>query len=114
MTTATTAAASAATWRDRAHSLMPEGRAWIDGRYVPAASGATFDCVSPIDGRIIARVASTDQVDVDHAVAAARRAFEQGRWSGQTPAVRKKVLLRFAELLLAHRDELALLETVDM
>jgi acyl-CoA reductase-like NAD-dependent aldehyde dehydrogenase len=114
MTTATTAAASAATWRDRAHSLMPEGRAWIDGRYVPAASGATFDCVSPIDGRIIARVASTDQVDVDHAVAAARRAFEQGRWSRQTPAVRKKVLLRFAELLLAHRDELALLETIDM
>ena len=114
MTTAATASASAATWRDRANSLTPEGRAWIDGRYVPAASGATFDCVSPIDGRVLARVASTDQVDADQAVAAARRAFEQGRWSRQAPAARKKVLVRFAELLLAHREELALLETIDM
>src|SRR5262245_51570576 len=114
MTTAATASLSAAAWRDRAHSLALEGRAWIDGRYVPAAAGATFDCVSPIDGRVLARVASTDQVDVDHAVAAARRAFEQGRWSRQPPAARKKVLLRFAELMLAHREELALTETIDM
>ncbi len=101
-------------WHERARGLVPEGRAFIDGRYVAAESGATFDCVSPIDGRVIAKVASADATDVDLAVEAARRAFERGNWSRQPPRERKRVLLRFAELLLAHRDELALLETLDM
>lgn len=101
-------------WRARAAALAIETQAFIDGRYVPAASGITFDDVSPIDGRVIARVAATDQADVDRAVAAARRAFEQGVWSRQSPRDRKRVLQRFAELILAHRDELALLETLDM
>jgi 4-guanidinobutyraldehyde dehydrogenase/NAD-dependent aldehyde dehydrogenase len=103
-----------ANWHERARSLVPESRAFIDGRYLAAASGATFDCVSPIDGRTIAKVASTDAADVDLAVAAARRAFEHGTWSRQPPRERKRVLLRFAELLLERRDELALLETLDM
>ncbi|NJD30556.1 MAG: aldehyde dehydrogenase [Gammaproteobacteria bacterium] len=101
-------------WHERARSLAIEGRAFIDGKYVGAASGATFDCVSPVDGRAIARVASTDRADADLAVAAARRAFESGAWSRQAPRERKKVLLRFAELILEHREELALLETLDM
>jgi 4-guanidinobutyraldehyde dehydrogenase/NAD-dependent aldehyde dehydrogenase len=104
----------APTWRERAGQLSIETRAFIDGRYVPAAGGATFDDVSPIDGRVIARVASTEQADVDRAVIAARRAFEQGTWSRESPRNRKRVLQRFAELILAHRDELALLETLDM
>jgi acyl-CoA reductase-like NAD-dependent aldehyde dehydrogenase len=106
--------ATAADWRTRAHELAIVGDAWIDGRYVPAATGATFDCVSPIDGKLIARVAAADTMDVDRAVAAARRAFDDGRWARQAPAARKRVLQRFAELLLANRDELALLETLDM
>ena len=101
-------------WRARARDLTPEWRAWIDGRYVAAVSGETFDCVSPVDGRVLARVASTDVADVDRAVAAARRTFERGDWSRLPPRERKRVLLRFAELILAHRDELALLETLDM
>ena len=101
-------------WRARARDLTPEWRAWIDGRYVAAVSGETFDCVSPVDGRVLAGVASTDVADVDRAVAAARRAFERGDWSRLPPRERKRVLLRFAELILAHRDELALLETLDM
>jgi 4-guanidinobutyraldehyde dehydrogenase / NAD-dependent aldehyde dehydrogenase len=101
-------------WHERARTLTPEGRAFIDGRYLAAASGATFDCVSPIDGRVLAKVASTDAADVDLAVAAARSAFERGTWSHQPPRERKRVLLRFAELLLEHRDELAVLETLDM
>jgi 4-guanidinobutyraldehyde dehydrogenase / NAD-dependent aldehyde dehydrogenase len=101
-------------WHERARTLTPESRAFIDGRYVAAASGATFDCVSPIDGRVLAKVASTDAADVDLAVTAARRAFDRGTWSHQPPRERKRVLLRFAELLLEHRDELALLETLDM
>jgi 4-guanidinobutyraldehyde dehydrogenase/NAD-dependent aldehyde dehydrogenase len=101
-------------WRDRAARLAINGQAFIDGRYVPAASGASFNDVSPIDGRVIAQVAATDSADVDRAVAAARRAFDSGAWSRQPPRERKRVLQRFAELILAHRDELALLETLDM
>ncbi|MGI9245483.1 MAG: aldehyde dehydrogenase family protein, partial [Steroidobacteraceae bacterium] len=101
-------------WRARAAALTINGQAFIDGRYVPAASGVTFDDVSPIDGRTIARIASTDQADVDRAVAAARRAFEQGVWARQSPRDRKRVLQKFADLVLAHQEELALLETLDM
>ena len=101
-------------WHDRARALKIEGQAFIDGRYVPAASGEQFDCVSPIDGRVIARVASTDRADADRAVAAARRAFESGVWCRQPPRERKRVLQRFAELILKHKEELALLETIDM
>ena len=101
-------------WHARARSLSIQWQAYIDGRYVPAASGETFDCVSPIDGRLLASVAATDVADADLAVAAARRAFDDGVWSRQPPRERKRVLLRFAELILEHRDELALLETLDM
>jgi acyl-CoA reductase-like NAD-dependent aldehyde dehydrogenase len=109
-----TATLTAQDWRARAAALAINGQAFIDGRYVAAASGETFDDVTPIDGRVIARVASTDEADVGRAVAAARRAFESGVWSRQPPRERKRVLQRFAELVLAHRDELALLETLDM
>jgi acyl-CoA reductase-like NAD-dependent aldehyde dehydrogenase len=101
-------------WRARATALAINGQAFIDGRYVDAASGETFDDVTPIDGRVITRVAATDRADVERAVAAARRAFDGGVWSRQPPRERKRVLQRFAELVLAHRDELALLETLDM
>jgi acyl-CoA reductase-like NAD-dependent aldehyde dehydrogenase len=101
-------------WRDRAHSLSINGHAFIDGKYVPAESGEQFDCVSPIDGKVIAKVASTDSADVERAVIAARRAFESGVWSHQPPRERKRVLQRFAELILQHKEELALLETLDM
>jgi 4-guanidinobutyraldehyde dehydrogenase/NAD-dependent aldehyde dehydrogenase len=101
-------------WRDRARALSINGQAFIDGNYVSALSGAQFDCVSPIDGKAIARVASTDSADVERAVAAARRAFESGVWSRQPPRERKRVLQRFAELILQHKEELALLETLDM
>jgi acyl-CoA reductase-like NAD-dependent aldehyde dehydrogenase len=63
---------------------------------------------------VVARVASTSAPDVDRAVAAARRSFESGTWSRLAPRERKRVLLRFADLIIEHRDELALLETLDM
>jgi 4-guanidinobutyraldehyde dehydrogenase/NAD-dependent aldehyde dehydrogenase len=101
-------------WHERAAALAPRTNAFIDGRYVPAVSGATFDCINPATGKPIARVASCDAADVEHAVASARRAFDAGHWSRRAPAARKKVLLRFAELIRKHREELALTETVDM
>lgn len=105
---------STPSWHERAAKLAIDGRAFIDGCRVDARSGARFDCLSPIDGRRLAEVARCDGQDADAAVASARRAFEDGRWSGMAPAARKRVLIRFADLMLAHRDELALLETLDM
>lgn len=91
-----------------------KGQAFIDGRFVDAASGQTFEDISPRDGQVIARVAACDVQDVDRAVAAARRAFETGVWRDRTPKERKKVLQRFAALFEKHMDELAVLETLDM
>jgi len=101
-------------WHERAASFTPRTEAFIDGKYRPAASGATFDCINPATGKAIADVASGDAADIDAAVESARRAFEDGRWSRRAPAARKKVLLRFAELIRKHREELALTETLDM
>jgi len=94
--------------------LSIRSQAFVDGAYVDAASGETFDSVSPIDGYVIAQVAAGDAEDVDRAVAGARAVFEAGTWSRLAPKKRKKVLQRLAELMSEHADELALLETIDM
>jgi 4-guanidinobutyraldehyde dehydrogenase/NAD-dependent aldehyde dehydrogenase len=101
-------------WRERASMLHFCTAAFIDGKYRPAASGETFDCINPATGKVIAQVASCGKRDVEAAVASARRAFEDGHWSRMAPASRKKVLLRFSELIRKHREELALTETLDM
>ncbi len=105
---------AASDWHARARALRPHCLALIGGATAPAASGATFDCISPIDGRKLAAVAACDAADVEAAVAAARAAFERGDWAGRPPAERKRVLLRFAELVEAATHELALLETLDV
>ncbi|MES2126482.1 MAG: aldehyde dehydrogenase [Pseudomonadota bacterium] len=101
-------------WHTRAQALRIDARAFINGARVDAASGLHFDCRSPIDGRKLAEAARCDAADVDRAVAAARAAFEDRRWASQAPAARKRVLVKFADLMLANADELALLETLDM
>ena len=101
-------------WHERAAALQVDGRIVIDGQRRDALSGETFACLSPIDGRTLGAVARSRAEDVDAAVRSARAAFESGRWAGKSPAARKKVLLNFADRILAAREELALLETVDM
>jgi len=103
-----------ADWQQRARDLRIEGRAFIQGEYTAAADGAQFDCISPIDGRLLAQVASCAQADAERAVTSARAAFDAGVWARLAPAKRKAVMIRFAELLEAHAEELALLETLDM
>ena len=102
------------TWHERAQALKIDGRAFINGERVWAKGGARFDSISPVDGRKLADVARCEAADVDAAVAAARAAFEDRRWAGLAPAARKRVLIKFADLVVAHGDELALLETLDM
>lgn len=101
-------------WQALADQLTFEGRAYINGAYQWASSGKTFPSVSPLDGRQLVQVASCDQADADQAVAVARAAFDSGSWSRLAPSERKAVLIRFAALIEAHGDELALLETLDM
>lgn len=101
-------------WHARANAFRPRHQVFIEGRFMDAVSGATFDCISPVDGRVLAAVAAGDAPDVDAAVRSARAAFERGDWARAAPKHRKKILLRFAELIRAHREELALTETLDM
>jgi 4-guanidinobutyraldehyde dehydrogenase/NAD-dependent aldehyde dehydrogenase len=104
----------AVSWQERARTLQFRTQAFIDGRYTDAASGATFDCINPATGKLLARVAAGDQEDVDRAVAAARAAFRKGSWANLPPVERKRILQRFADLIGTHTEELALLETLDM
>jgi 4-guanidinobutyraldehyde dehydrogenase/NAD-dependent aldehyde dehydrogenase len=101
-------------WERRARELRIETRAFIDGHYRAAVEGDTFDCLSPIDGRSLGQVASCGPADADLAVQVARERFESGVWSRLAPVKRKQVMIRFAEQLDAHREELALLESLDM
>jgi gamma-glutamyl-gamma-aminobutyraldehyde dehydrogenase len=101
-------------WSERAARLELEGRAFIDGEHLAAASGETFASINPATGETLLEVAAGDAEDVDRAVRAARRAFEAGDWSEAAPADRKRVLLRLAELIREHGEELALLDSLDM
>ena len=103
-----------ADWEQRAQRLNIEGRAFINGEYTAAASGATFECLSPVDGRVLAQVASCDLADAQRAVENSRATFDSGVWSRLAPAKRKAVLIRFSDLLRQNVEELALLETLDM
>jgi acyl-CoA reductase-like NAD-dependent aldehyde dehydrogenase len=103
-----------ADWLDRARSLRPATRPFIAGEHVASLDGTPVADTSPRDGSVIAEVETAGPRDVDRAVAAARTAFEDGRWSDRMPLERKRVLLRFAELVREHADELALLESLDV
>ena len=87
--------------------------AYIDGKFVPAVGGRTYVSENPATGQPLAEVALGGAEDVDRAVAAARRAYNDGRWSGLSPSERKKILIRFADLIDANNDELATIETLD-
>ncbi len=86
-------------------------RLLIDGAFVPADSGASFDTATPIDFSVLASVSKAGVVDVDRAVAAARRAFDGGQWSGMAPFARGKLLRRIAELIRADAPRIAEVET---
>lgn len=103
-----------ADWLADAAKLDPPTRLYVDGDYVDAVSGATFDTFAPRDATLLASVAAGDVADVDRAVASARAAFDDGRWRDLPPKQRKAVLLRFAELIREHAAELALLESLDV
>jgi aldehyde dehydrogenase (NAD+) len=88
-------------------------RLLIDGKWVEAVSGRTFDSINPATGEVLAQVAEGDAEDIDRAVKAARRAFE-GPWGKAKPYERQLMLLKLADLVERHFDELSMLDTLDM
>lgn len=86
---------------------------FIDGKFVEASGGSTFDNHDPATEQVTSRIAEASVDDVDAAVQAARRAFDSGVWSRLPAGARRKVLYRLADLLENNRDELARLETTD-
>ncbi|KXV36304.1 aldehyde dehydrogenase [Gluconobacter japonicus] len=98
----------------RAAELSLRNDCWVDGRFVPALSGQRFETINPATGAVLAQVARGDTGDIDRAVVSGRAAFGSGVWSGLTPAERKTVLLRWAQLVRDNLEELALLDTLDV
>ena len=96
-----------------AAKLALPAKAFIDGAFSAAADGAVFENLNPATGAVIGTVAHCGAADVDRAVKAARRAFDEGSWSRAAPEHRKGVLLKLAALVREHTDELATLECVD-
>ena len=86
---------------------------FINGQWCDAASGKTFETPNPATGETLARVAEGGAEDIDRAVRAARRAFEQGPWGRMTPSERGRIIWRIGDLILEHADELAQLESLD-
>ena len=100
-------------WQEKAKNLAIETRLFINGEYCAAADNTTFETIDPAAQQTLAQVARGKKADVERAVKAARQAFDNGDWSQASPARRKAVLTHFADLMEAHREELALLETLD-
>src|SRR5215831_14530519 len=88
-------------------------RMLINGEWVRAASGKTFESRNPATGDLLATVAEGDAEDINRAVAAARAAFE-GSWSKFKPYERQALLLKVADLVEKHYDELSMLDTLNM
>lgn len=101
-------------WEKRLSGLSLARGHFIDGRTQPAVSARTFTRIRPMDGQPGAVLAKGDGADVDLAVMSARKAFESGVWRAKEPLEKKKIMLRWAELIRTHGEELALLETLDV
>jgi phenylacetaldehyde dehydrogenase len=86
---------------------------FINGSWVDAASGRTFETPNPATGETLARIAEGDAEDINRAVRAARAAFDDGPWSRMTPSERGRIIWRIGDLILEHVDELAQLESLD-
>src|SRR5262249_18209976 len=112
---------STSTTRDRERkSKMSDTRqklktyqTYMDGKWVEAASGKTFETLDPYTGEAWARIPECDETDVNRAVEAAYRAFETGPWPTMTPTIRGKIMRRIGDLIAKHSEHLAGIEVRD-
>ncbi len=99
---------------EKKNNIHFPSKLFINGRYVESINQKTFENISPIDGSLINNVSFANNDDIELAVSSARSTFEKGYWSQLPPAKRKKILLKFAELIERDRLELSILDTTDM
>src|SRR5579871_189560 len=99
--------------KDSKAFLAKKHRMLIDGKWVEARSGETFEVEDPATQEVVAHIPAGDKADIDLAVAAARKAFETGPWSRITPRDRSRLVWRLGDLLELHADEFAELEALD-
>ena len=85
----------------------------IDGQWVTCESGETFDVYNPSNDQVIAQAQSATKVDVDKAVKAARKAFDDGPWTRMAPAERQQIVWKIGDLIMEYQEELAQLESLD-
>ena len=95
-------------------ALARKPQLYINGEWVDSSGGTTIDVEDPSTGKIISSFVEATDKDVDRAVAAARTAFDDGRWRNMPPVAREKIMHKIADLILAHADELAELEAIDV
>jgi len=100
-------------YRALANNLTLPTQSFVNGRYQPAQSGKTMPTINPATGAVLAQVAACGAEDVDEAVRAARRAFDEGVWRHKHPRERKEVMLRLCQLIADHQHELAVMESID-
>ena len=97
-----------------ARALARKPQLFINNQWVDSTHGAVIEVEDPSNGKIVSHVVDASPADVDRAVAAARAAFDDGRWSGLPPMVRERTINRLADLLEAHANEFAELEAIDV
>ena len=91
------------------HAAVPAFFHVIDGERCPSWNGETLDVISPLNGEVLTTMAKGGMQDADRAIGAARRAFDNGRWSDMAPSARKKILLKWAALIEENALEIAVL-----
>lgn len=104
---------SLAHFESLAKAIALPGRAVIDGKLVASRTGKTFDNIGPRDGRVLNKIALCDEADVDQAVAAARRSFEDRSWRNLHYRDKKRILFKLADLMERDLETMALLESLD-
>ena len=93
--------------------IAQKHRMYVDGKFINAASGKTFSVYNPATGEVMAQVPEAEAVDVDQAVRSARRAFDEGPWHRMSASQRGRLMLKLADLMEQHLEELAEIESMD-
>jgi acyl-CoA reductase-like NAD-dependent aldehyde dehydrogenase len=103
-----------ASWATKARNLRLETRPLIDGTFVDSSCSKRYPDVNPANEEVLVEACEGSPEDVNSAVESARRAFRDGRWSRMAPQLRRDVLMRLVQLLIERREELALLDCLDV
>jgi len=98
---------------DTVHSHVPEAKLFINGTWTGSDSAQSIEVRNPATGERLSSVPDASAADVDRAVTAARASFEDKRWRGKDPSEKERILWRLADVLEQHKDEMALLESLE-